>query len=87
MNLRFTSYDGTRHAREFLDTTVYHKNSILTSSIFAPTADLEYAEYFLRNIAGAYVSLAALEPSYSTPLEDIELLHNLQEQYTPEVLI
>ena len=87
MIFRFISHNGTKSVRQFSNTTVYHKNDIPISSIFAPTADLEYAEYFLRNIAGAYISLAALEPSFSTSLEDVELLHNLQEQYTPEVLI
>ena len=87
MNLRFTSSIGIRHVREFIDIAVYHRNDIPTSSIFAPTIDFETAEYFLRSTAGAYISLAAIEPSYSTSPEDIELFHNLQEQYIPEVLI
>lgn len=87
MNLRFTSNIGARHIREFADITVYYIDRIPTSSVFAPTTDIGYAKYFLRNIAGTYVSLAAVEQTYTTTHEEATLLHSLQEQYTPEVLI
>ena len=89
MTLRFiTTRLGTLHVREFLDTTVHHKNDILLPSTYiAPTLDIEYAEYFLCNVHGIYVSLASLSPFYTTTREEAALLRSLQEQYTPEILI
>lgn len=86
MTFIYKTHQGS-HVREYLDLAVYHITTIPQKSIFASTANLENAEYFLKNKYGTYIDLVAIFPSYGTSFEDAAELYLTKQQHVPEALL